>query len=340
MEQPHASNAGIPTVRPPGFTPARGYLWDPWFVWDDNRLNLFYLLQPTPAGYDRTYLVPRDRPVIAHAVWSAASGWAECPLALDYTGTPYDAQRIHTGSIIRRGNEWDMFYSGSGRAVCLATSRDLLSWQKSTSNPILTPDPARYGPNWRDPWVFRDPDDQRYTMLLAAQSPEVGGVVGVARSSDLSRWEQEDPLDIPPWFEWLEVPELHHIGDSWYLLFATRERWITAAGRIHFQANGIPVEDGAFSLRAASRRGPYREVQRLFPPHSARYTTRLVTTPLGERWLWSHVELDEAGRPLFQLAAPLACSVAADGRLLGDSFPDSTPPAEWAGKAAHLPTAR
>jgi beta-fructofuranosidase len=323
MEQPHQLNsAGISTVRPSGFAPAHGYLWDPWFVWDDSHLHLFYLLQRTPVGYDREYVMPRDRPVIAHAGWSAGSGWIECPLALDYTGTPYDAERIHTGSIVRRGSEWYMFYSGSGRFVCLAVSRDLLHWQKSRSNPILTPDPRWYGAHWRDPWLFRDPSDHRYTMLLAAQSPKADGLVGVARSTDLSEWEQEDPLDIPPWFEWLEVPEPHHINDSWYLLFVTRKRWISAAGRAHFQAHGIPAEDGAFYLRAESWRGPYREVHRLFPPGDPRYTTRLVTTPNGERWLWSHVELDEAGRPLFELAAPLACAVS-DGLLLGRPFTDS-----------------
>jgi len=333
VEHPdNVNTAGAPASHPSRYAPTHGYLWDPWFVWDDTRLHLFYLLQPMLAGYDRVHVAPRDRPVISHAVWSAASGWEECPIALDYTETRYDAERIHTGSIIRRGNEWHMYYSGSGRSVCLATSNDVLHWQKSRENPILTPDPQRYGPRWRDPWLYRDPLDHKYTMLLAAQSlnasANTSGVVGVARSADLLYWEQEDPLDIPPWFEWLEVPELHRIDGVWYLLFVTRERWISAAGRAHFQATGITVEDGVFYLRAQNWRGPYREVDRLFPPHSGRYTTRLVTTPGGEKWLWSHLELDGAGRPQFELAAPLACTVAPDGRLLGRPFPDSSGSAE------------
>ncbi|MGH2388180.1 MAG: hypothetical protein ACRDIE_08235 [Chloroflexota bacterium] len=322
MEHLRGSNtADRRKASPPGYAPAHGYLWDPWFVWDDDRLHLFYLLQPTPVGYDRMRVVPRDRPVIAHAVWSAASGWEECQIAIDYTGAPYDAERIHTGSIVRHGSEWHMFYSGSGRSMCLATSMDLLHWQKSKANPILTPDLRRYGPNWRDPWLYRDHIDGKYTMLIAAQSSANAiGVVGIARSTDLSEWEQEDPLDIPPWFEWLEVPELHQIDGVWYLLFVTRQRWLSAAGRAHFRAKGIAMEDGAFYLRARNWRGPYREIDRLFPPDSGRYTTRLITAPGGERWLWSHVELDGAGRPLFELAAPLACSVTMDGRLLGRSI--------------------
>jgi hypothetical protein len=154
-------------------------------------------------------------------------------------------------------------------------------------------------------------------MLVAAQraGSEIG-VVAVARSHDLLRWEQQEPLDIPPWFAWLEVPEVHLIAGVWYLLFVTRERWISAAGREALQAQGVTPRDGAYYLRADHWRGPYRQIEGLFPADPGRYTTRLVTTPSGARWLWSHTERDQAGRPTFELAPPVACRVAADGRLV------------------------
>jgi beta-fructofuranosidase len=258
---------------------------------------------------------------MAHTVWSPASGWERHPIALDYTGATYDAERIHTGCIVRHDGVWLLFYSGSRRYVCLATSHDLDVWRRSPLNPLLTPDPLLYGPQWRDPWIYQDPVDRRYTMLLAAQRPgsEVG-VVGVARSDDLLHWEQQEPLDIPPWFAWLEVPELHLIDGAWYLLFVTRENWITDAGREALQAQGVTPGDGALYLRAEHWRGPYRRVERLFPADSERYTTRLITAPSGEHWLWSHIERDHRGRPLFALAPPVTCRVLPDGRLMGQPF--------------------
>lgn len=325
MEHRHGSGAGATTaMRPGGYAPAEGYLWDPWFVWHGERLHLFHLLQPTPAGAVRTGDYPRDRPVIAHAVWSPGAGWERRAIALGYTGAAYDAERIHTGWIVRRDETWLLFYSGSRRTVCLATSDDLETWRKSTMNPLLAPEPRLYGPQWRDPWIYRDLDDRGYTMLLAAQrhAPDGQGVVGVARSDDLLHWEQQEPLDIPPWFTWLEVPELHRIGGVWYLLFVTREAWITDAGREALRAQGVAPRDGAFYLRAGHWRGPYRVVERLFPAASGRYTTRLVTTPVGDRWLLSHVERDPDGRPVFELAPPLAGVVLPDGRLVGQPYDD------------------
>lgn len=321
QNRPAVVPTGGQMIRPDGYTPGEGYLWDPWFVWQEDRLHLFHLLQPLPPGADRAPAIPRDRPVIAHAVWSPHTGWVRQPVALDYAGTTYDSVRIHTGSIVQHDRHWRLFYSGSNRYVCLALSDDLVTWHRSTVNPILSPEPRLYGPRWRDPWIFRDPVDARYTMLLAAQRPGPGtpehGVVGVARSDDLVHWELEDPLDIPPWFAWLEVPELHRIQDAWYLLFATREHWITADGRAALQAQGVPARDGAFYLRADHWRGPYRLVDRLFPAESGRYTTRLVAAPNGERWLWSHIEHDAAGRPRFELAPPLVGTILPDGRLAG-----------------------
>jgi fructan beta-fructosidase len=320
-EDPSSTSSAPHAIRPGSYAPAEGYLWDPWFAWQGDRLHLFHLLQPAPAGADRTHDFPRDRPRIAHATWSRDTGWERRPIALDYNGAAYDAERIHTGCIIRHDDPWLLFYSGSRRYVCLATSDDLETWHRSAMNPLLIPDPQLYGSQWRDPWIYWDPDDRVYTMLLAAQRPGTGvGTVGVARSADLMRWEQQEPLDIPPWFAWLEVPELHRIDGLWYLLFATREAWITDAGREALRAQGVSPQDGAFYLRADNWRGPYRRLERLFPPDSARYTTRLVITPAGERWLWSHVERDPAGRPLFELAAPLAGVVVPDGRIVGQPF--------------------
>jgi len=308
------------TTKPGGYAPPGGYLWDPWFVWDRDVLHLFHLFQPAPRYYDHERGFARDRPVIAHATWSSDTGWQPRGIAIDYTGTAYDAERIHTGCIVRHGDQWWMFYSGSRTHVGLATSDDLETWRKHPANPILTPDPTLYGPRWRDPWVYWDPRDGQYVMLLAAQRPHDAasgrGVVGVAYSRDLLTWEQQPPLDVPPGFDWLEVPEMHQLDGRWYLLFATRSEWIDAAGQDQLRAQGVSAGTGAYYLVADEWRGPYRRIGRLFPPDSPRYITRFVTTPWGERWLWSHGEWVENSERRFELLPPVACAVSGNAILL------------------------
>ncbi len=308
------------TTKPGGYAPPNGYLWDPWFVWDRDILHLFHLFQPAPRHYDHERGFARDRPVIAHATWSSDTGWQPRGIAIDYTGTAYDADRIHTGCIVRHGDQWWMFYSGSRTHVCLATSDDLETWRKHPANPILTPDPTLYGPRWRDPWVYQDPRDGQYVMLLAAQRPHDAasgrGVVGVAYSRDLLTWEQQPPLDVPPGFDWLEVPEMHRLDGRCYLLFATQSEWIDAAGQDQLRAQGVSAGTAAYYLVADDWRGPYRRIGRLFPPDSPRYVTRFMTTPWGDRWLWSHGEWVENGERRFELLPPVACAVSGNAILL------------------------
>lgn len=299
-----------------GYAAPAGYLWDPWFVEDGDRLHLFHLYQPAPAAYDPLRGFERNRPVIGHAVWSA-TGWETRPIAVDYTGTAYDAERIHTGCIVCRNDQWWMLYSGSRRHVCLAVSDDLETWTKHVDNPLLSPDERLYASRWRDPYVFSHPSRPGFTMLLAAQraGQDADGVVAVAHADDLLHWQQEEPLAIPPWFVWLEVPEIHHIGDRWYLIFVTRSEWITEAGKRNLLAQGIAPETGAFQMVADDWRGPYERVARLFEAGSPRYTTRLMAD--GEDlWLWSHRDGVEQGERKLVLLAPVRCRVSDKGYLV------------------------
>lgn len=307
---------------PPPYVPSEGYLWDPWFHTVGDVVHLFHLLQKAPRGMDRAAVYPRDRPVIAHATWTGREGWVSRGTAVDYTGTTYDEDRIHTGCIVEGDDSFHMLYSGSNRFICQATSDDLDRWTKAAGNPVLRPDPARYLDRWRDPWVTDGLAGERYTMVIAAQQrgarDHPTGVVGVAHSHDLLAWHQDDPLVVPPWFTWLEVPELHQLDGLWYLLFATRRAWITEEGRIAIRARGLDAVDGAYYLVAPSWRGPYGSIGRLTgTSESPGYTTRLVRRSPAERWLWSHVEHDGGGRPVFGLASPRLYASVPGGGLVG-----------------------
>ena len=298
--------------RTPGYyLPADGYLWDPWFHRAGAVIHLYHLLQRTPSGLCRTDDYPRDRPVIAHATWTEDGGWEPRGTAVDYTGTPYDEDRIHTGCVVEHEGAFAMLYSGSNRVVCLAHSLDLDHWWKDDQNPLLAPDPALYLDRWRDPWVCPGLTGRRYTMVLAAQHPSSSkaavGAVAAAHSDDLRTWVQDSSLQIPPWFQWLEVPEIHELEGTWHLLFATRRRWITAEGALALRARGLPAADGAYCLTAPAWRGPYESIASLgvWP---GRYTTRLFCATPTDRWLWSHVEHDSTGKALFGLQPPRSWS--------------------------------
>ncbi len=309
-------------MRPSGLALANAYLWDPWFIWDNGAVHMFSLFQAAPPSYDPRQGFNRDHPIIAHNVWSDTAGWQRHADAVTYTDTPYDVERVHTGCIVQESTAWLMYYSGSGRYICLARSGDLETWHKDPANPLISPNSRFYAPRWRDPWIVPDRLSAPYTMLIAAQRPGTPqpfiGTIAVAHSADYLHWEQQNPLNIPPWFEWLEVPELHQIGGTWYLLFATRDRWITDEGRQELQRQGTPSGDGAYCLMASEWHGPFRRIGRLFSANSPRYVTRLVTTPTGERWLWSHVEETVNGQRRYAIAPPLPAEIMPDGRLIGD----------------------
>ena len=134
---------------PGWYLPPDGYLWDPWFFPVGSTIHVFYLFQPAPGSMPRDAIFARDKPTIAHATWSRDEGWVHKGTAIDYTGQPYDAERIHTGCVVERDGSFYMLYSGSNRFVCLAQSGDLDTWAKVPQNPVASPDPDIYLEHWR-----------------------------------------------------------------------------------------------------------------------------------------------------------------------------------------------
>lgn len=303
---------------PDWFIPDNGLLWDPWFAVKGGVTHAFYLFQEMPPGVVRCQ-VGRTHPVIAHATWSRTAGWTSHDIAINYTGLHYDQDRIHTGCVAEDPSGYRMLYSGSNRYICEARSKDLEYWTKSSINPILWPDSSLYLPSWRDPWLVQEDLGCGTTLIVAAQRASDGGLpigsIAVVHEDKSQAWRQVAPLDIPPWFEWMEVPELHFLEGVWYLMFATREKWIREAGRSALKSRGLPVQDGPYYLMSDNWRGPFVEIGSLgeLVPHA--YTTRLVKGPSGELGLWSHVEVDETGGVVFGLMPPVACTALPAGGL-------------------------
>jgi len=188
------------------------WLWDFWFVQDDSDYHIFYL-QASRALPD--YELRHWNVSIGHAVSSDLQSWQVLPDALAPSPQPgWDDKSTWTGSIIKHNGLWHMLYTGTSRAengytqrIGLATSPDLVRWEKHPGNPVLEIDPRWYelpdvktwgDQSWRDPWLFKHPNSGDFHAFITARVQtgpiDERGVIAQARSNDLIRWEVQPPV--------------------------------------------------------------------------------------------------------------------------------------------------
>lgn len=158
-------------------------------------------------------------------------------VALPSGGDEAQDQFVYTGSVIKIGTRYHIFYAGhkndaypnglASEVVLHAESADLYTWEKK-DDVFFAPDPDRYALDcWRDPIVFAGEDG--YTMLLtgALKGEGVGrrGCIVKATSKDLQHWEALEPLYSPYCYDSLECPDYFQVGKMQYLIFSTYTRW-------------------------------------------------------------------------------------------------------------------
>ncbi|MGV3723998.1 MAG: GH32 C-terminal domain-containing protein [Actinomycetota bacterium] len=216
------------------FTPSQGHVGDPVPFHHEGAYHLFYLRRlPGENGPERCPW--------GHAVSRDLRQWEALPDAFSPgpEGSP-DSGGCWTGSVVEREGVFHAFYTGHApghpsrpQSVCVATSRDLIHWEKFASNPVLLPDARWYEPSdWRDPFVFWHPGERQYWMLITARlrRPAAAprrGCIAVATSPDLAAWQVRGPLWAPFSMHAPECPDLWRDGDAWRLLYsngATRAR--------------------------------------------------------------------------------------------------------------------
>jgi beta-fructofuranosidase len=280
-----------------GLRLADRWIWDFWLARDGAEHHLFFLQAPRglPDPELRHWHVS-----IGHAVSTDLRGWRLLPDALaPAPAAAWDDYTTWTGSVLRHDGRWWMFYTGTSRRedgkvqrVGLATSTDLVAWQRYGSAPLIEADPRWYeqlGSSewpeqaWRDPWVFRDPDTGTFHALVTARAaggdPATRGVIGHATSDDLLEWTVRPPITRPGAFGHLEVPQVERVAGRWWLLYSSPP------------VPGHPVE-GTHLLSAADPLGPYEwSTHRLLDadPAGSRYGGRLVHD--GDGWqllTWLH----------------------------------------------------
>ncbi len=188
----------------------------------------------------------------------------------------WDDRAIWTGSIAFHDGRWVLAYTGTSRAerglvqrIGLATSTDLLTWERASDGPAIEADSRWYGLGdtaageetaWRDPWITRDPAGHGWHALITADAshgPHDGrGVVGHAWSADLRTWEVRPPLSEPGEFGHLEVTQTASINGQRVLIFCANPDRVSEARRTRV---GI-LPAGTYACAIDELLGPYRVI--------------------------------------------------------------------------------
>jgi beta-fructofuranosidase len=189
-----------------------------------------------------------------------------------------------------------MFYTGTSReddgqrqTVCAATSPDLYTWTKVENLPVVAADSRWYKTlsagydyePFRDPWVFKIPGENQWTMLTTASSIESKSrldeaVMGVAKSDDLINWTVQPPLGKPgQGFGETEVFQFEIVDGIPIILFCCGPLWISderkAAGEI----------GGVYSLPVAADLSDVDFNRSVLFPDTSVYASRLVKDSQG-----------------------------------------------------------
>jgi beta-fructofuranosidase len=141
---------------------------------------------------------------------------------------------VFTGCVVSANGRHHIFYTGHNphfdrlgkpvQAVMHVVSDDLQTWRKVPEDTFFAPDLGYEKNDWRDPFVFWNPEAQEWWMLLAARldrgPSRRRGCVALCASPDLKTWEVREPFWTPGLYFTHECPDLFQMGDWWYLVWS------------------------------------------------------------------------------------------------------------------------
>ena len=321
-----------------GFSTRDHWVWDFWVADDGALFHLFYLHAPMSLGNpDLRHRNAR----IGHATSRDLVEWTDHGVVL-IPGDPgeMDASATWTGSVVRADDgSWRMFYTGSRflssneianiETVGVARSDDLFTWHKLPEVRLSAdarwyerlPDGTWHEEAWRDPWVFRDPHGDGWHMLVTARSRTGAsardrGVVGHARSADLSEWRIGPPLTDPgAGFAHLEVLQPVRLNGRDWLLFS--------CDAAHLAGDRDGGRGGIWIAPAASPTGPYDLERAELLADERHYAGRVVMDRAGAPWLLAFENAGSGDGFAGRITDPLAISQRGPTpRLAGSRTPD------------------
>lgn len=311
------------------------WVWDFWFAVDGADYHLFYLQA------DKALQNPDLRHwnvSVGHAVSQNLRDWKLLPDAIAPTqgnDEAADSFTTWTGCVIKQGDTWYMYYTGTKRSekglvqrVCLARSKDLITWKKHTKNPVVELDSRWYDglkleywhdASWRDPWVFKDPQDDLYHMLVTCRvnhgEPDGRGAIGYASSKNLVDWTVGDAFLAPGWFGEMEVPQIEKIGLYYYLFCSVSTRFHSLS---HKSSIGVEPQTGVKYFVSDSLLTDYKTVGNGFltgKKQEGLYSGRVIKGADGEWYLMAFMGNDQNGNFVGSIIDPIHIVQAADGSL-------------------------
>lgn len=280
------------------------WLWDSWYAQASDGIHAFHLSAPKTLGNPELRHVNAR---VGHSVSTDLVNWLALPDALaSGPEGAFDDQATWTGCVLEHDGLWHMFYTGIDKRtrgaiqrIGHATSTDLISWTRVSTQPILEADSHWYAtmangePDepFRDPWVFWH-QGQWHMLITAKHAADARdgsgfGTMAHATSPDLERWTLHEPLIHDSKFRQLEVFQVVEIDGNWNVVFCCGPEDITR--------NGVTPAYGTFMAPAAGPLGPFDLDHARVLAGGGIYAGRIVNTPDGEPNLMGFVDSGKPG---------------------------------------------
>ena len=310
------------------------WVWDFWLVQDGPDYHIFYLqaLKSLKDDSLRHWHVS-----VGHAVSTDLENWQILPNALHPSDEEdaWDNKTTWTGSILKHEETWYFFYTGSTKKenglvqrIGLATSTDLLHWEKHPQSPVIEAESQWYemfdldlwhDQSWRDPWVFQHPTSGEFHAFITGRvnyGPTDGrGVIAHAQSQDLLNWEVLPPVTGSGEFGVMEVPQLVEINGRFYLIFCA---WADIHAAHRNKRLGSPPVTGTHYLVADNPLGPFTYTTDNFlagDVAGSLYSGKLVQNPQGAWCFIAFRNFDEDGNFIGEIIDPIPITVDKFGNL-------------------------
>jgi len=264
-----------------------------------------------------------------HTVSRDLVHWTPLPIALAPTPGGPDQDGCFTGSVVAVEDGFRIFYTGIPslepfcQTQCMASSEDLISWEKYPGNPLNISKPDGFGPCWRDPCVWKEGEDW-FMLIGGEQWKGKGGVVFLYRSQNLIDWqyvhilhqgsrEQVHSLSPTAAAYHFECPDFFPLEDKYVLLttHAPQTFWRVGSYTDHrFEMERFGVMDG----------GGFCSAKTLIDDRGR----RIAWGFLWPGWGWIREPIPEAEQAGFSgvLSLPRELTILPDGGLGLEPVPE------------------
>ncbi len=224
------------------FTPPANWMNDPnGTIFHNGQYHLFYQFNPYKPKWGQLHW--------GHAVSPDLVHWEHLPIALAPDGFPGEMHCWSGCCVIAADGSPTIFYTAMKPQALLSKalrfseqwlatgSPDLIHWQKSPKNPILSESqhhPRQKPRHWRDPYIWKEADT--WYMVLGGQEPDdKRGAVYLYQASQLDDWNylgiltRGEKLDCKA----IECPNYLRLGDRYVLLVSPFKQVAYSIGAFH-----------------------------------------------------------------------------------------------------------